>query len=143
MGALANVEKIEKSHERPSRLDETLTFVNGHFASTKCSLLHFSSDKNSKSWHFAREGGQSAQRIKFDYFSDFPGVAILLEREGGFCRLAWKGMKNMAPPGGIKFLRIAIFLQREDQNWKTERLATHVSTSEFFGFGGSGVQNKQ
>ena len=25
----------------------------------------------------------------------------MLEREGGFCRLAWKGSKNMAPPGGV------------------------------------------
>ena len=102
LGGCVNVYKIRKSHERPSRLDETLDFVIGHFASTKCSLLPISTDKNSKSWHFAKEGGQSAQRIKFDYFSEFPGVVILLEREGGFGRLAWKGSKNMAPPGGYQ-----------------------------------------
>ena len=57
LGGCVNVYKIRKSHERPSRLDETLDFVIGHFASTKCSLLYISIDKNSKSWHFAREGG--------------------------------------------------------------------------------------
>ena len=57
LGGYVNVLKIRKSHERPSRLDETLDFVIGHFASTKCSLLYISIDKTSKSWHFAREGG--------------------------------------------------------------------------------------
>ena len=33
--------------------------------------------------------------------------------------------------GGIKFLRMAIFLQREAKIWKTEGLATHVATNEF------------
>ena len=33
---------------------------------------------------------------------------------------------------GIKFLRMAIFLQREAKIWKTEGLATHVATNEFF-----------
>ena len=34
--------------------------------------------------------------------------------------------------GGIKFLRMAIFLQRDAKIWKTEGLATHVSTNKFF-----------
>ena len=57
LGGCVNAYKIRKSYERPSRLDETLDFVIGHFASTKCSLLYISIDKTSKSWHFAREGG--------------------------------------------------------------------------------------
>ena len=43
-----------------------------------------------------------------------------------------KGAKTWHRQGGIKFLRMAIFLQREAKIWKTEGLATHVATNEFF-----------
>ena len=61
------------------------------------------------------------QRIKFDYFSEFPGVVILLEREGGFGRLAWKGSKNMAPPGGYQVSADGHFLAEGCQNLEKKK----------------------